>query len=44
MRPAPQQKEALNLGGAVLPVLAKTYWKQALGVVVALAILWRVLG
>jgi hypothetical protein len=37
-----QQDDALNLGSAVLPVLAKTYWKPALGVVVVagLVIWW----
>lgn len=40
--PAPPQ-EALDLGGAVLPVLARTYWKQALGVVLVLVILRRLL-
>jgi len=33
----------LDLGGAVLPVLAKTYWKPALGIIVVLAILRRLL-
>jgi carbon monoxide dehydrogenase subunit G len=38
----PPQEDALNLGSAVLPVLAKTYWKPALGVVVVagLVIWW----
>jgi uncharacterized protein len=31
--------DALNLGGAVLPVLAKSYWKQALGALVGVAII-----
>ncbi len=30
-RPTPADDDALDLGGAVLPILAKTYWKQALG-------------
>lgn len=40
--PAPRQDDALNLGSAVLPVLAKTYWKPAVGVVVVagLVIWW----
>jgi len=39
-----RQDDALNLGSAVLPVLAKTYWKPAVGVVVAagLVIWWVV--
>jgi len=38
----PRQDDALNLGSAVLPVLAKTYWKPAVGavVVVGLVIWW----
>jgi carbon monoxide dehydrogenase subunit G len=41
-RPAPPADDSLDLGAAVLPVLAKTYWKQAAagGVVVALIIWW----
>jgi len=31
--------DALNLGAAVLPVLAKSYWKQALGALVGVAII-----
>ena len=34
-----QDDDALNLGGAVLPVLAKSYWKQALGALVGVAII-----
>jgi len=41
--PPPPPQEALDLGGAVLPVLAKTYWRQALVVVVVLALLRRLL-
>ena len=41
--PPPPPQEALDLGGAVLPVLARTYWKQALGVVVVLALVRRLL-
>jgi carbon monoxide dehydrogenase subunit G len=43
-RPAPTSDDSLDLGAAVLPVLAKTYWKQAtvVGVVVALIIWWLV--
>jgi len=39
----PGNDEALDLGATVLPVLAKAYWKQALGVVVALIVLRRLL-
>ena len=35
---------ALDLGATVLPVLLKSYWKQALGVVVILLVLRRLLG
>ena len=38
---------ALDLGATVLPVLARTYWKQAvgaLGALLALIVLWRMLG
>ncbi len=41
--PPPAPVEALDLGSAVLPVILKSYWKQALGAVVALAVVWRVL-
>ncbi|EON25284.1 carbon monoxide dehydrogenase subunit G [Nocardioides sp. CF8] len=37
----PPELEALDLGSAVLPVLAKSYWKQALGALAALALVWR---
>ncbi|WP_340537112.1 SRPBCC family protein [Nocardioides sp. GXZ039] len=33
----PPEDDALDLGAAVLPVLARTYWKQALG---ALVVVW----
>ncbi|MEO5654180.1 MAG: SRPBCC family protein [Marmoricola sp.] len=36
--------DALDLGATVLPVLAKAYWKHALGVVVVLVVLRRLLG
>jgi carbon monoxide dehydrogenase subunit G len=36
--------EALDLGATVLPVLAKAYWKQAVGLVLALLVLRRWLG
>ena len=39
----PQQDDALDLGAAVLPVLAKTYWKPVVGaVVVAGVVIWLV--
>lgn len=41
--PPPQSTEALDLGSAVLPVLLKSYWKQALAAVVGLAVLRRLL-
>ena len=37
--PAPVPDDSLDLGSAVLPVLARTYWKQAAGVVLALLVL-----
>ncbi|GAA4709387.1 SRPBCC family protein [Nocardioides conyzicola] len=41
----PKQDDALNLGSAVLPVLAKTYWKPAVGVaVVAGLVIWWVVS
>ncbi len=36
-------RQALDLGSAVLPVLAKSYWKQALAVLVVLVLLRRLL-
>jgi hypothetical protein len=42
-RGAPAQDDALDLGAAVIPILAKTYWKQALGALVPLALLAIVL-
>jgi carbon monoxide dehydrogenase subunit G len=39
----PKQAEALDLGATVLPVLAKTYWKQAVGALVVLFLLSRLL-
>jgi len=41
--PPPPRDDALNLGAAVLPVLAKSYWKQALaGIVVIGIVVWLV--
>ena len=39
----PGNDEALDLGATVLPVLARAYWKQALGVVLVLIVLRRLL-
>jgi carbon monoxide dehydrogenase subunit G len=41
--PPPPPTEALDLGSAVLPILARTYWKPALAAVVALLVLRRLL-
>lgn len=38
--PAPAQDDALDLGTAVLPVLARTYWKQAAAGLGVLVLLW----
>jgi uncharacterized protein len=43
VRSAPQADDALDLGTTVLPVLAKTYWRQALALVVVLLVLRRLL-
>ena len=42
-KPPPREPEALDLGSAVLPVLAKSYWKQALAALVVLVLLRRLL-
>ena len=42
-RHAAPQDDALDLGAAVLPVLVKGYWKQGLGVLGVLVLLWWVL-
>ncbi len=39
----PPEPEALNLGVTVLPVLARTYWKPALGVAFGLWVCWRLI-
>jgi carbon monoxide dehydrogenase subunit G len=39
----PTEAPALDLGATVLPVLARTYWKQALGVLLVLILLRRLL-
>ena len=36
--PAPKQDDALDLGATVLPILAKTYWKQGLVFLLLLAL------
>ena len=36
----PVEPEALDLGSAVLPILAKTYWKPAAGVLAGIAVVW----
>ncbi len=41
--PPPPPTEALDLGSAVLPILARTYWKPALAAVVGLLLLRRLL-
>jgi hypothetical protein len=41
-QPTPSTRDsddALDLGAAVLPVLAKTYWKQAVGALVAVGVI-----
>ncbi len=38
------QPEALDLGAAVLPVLAKAYWKQALGALAVILVIWRLVA
>jgi carbon monoxide dehydrogenase subunit G len=40
----PGNDEALDLGATVLPALAKAYWKQALGLLVLLILLRRLLS
>jgi uncharacterized protein len=39
----PAQEDALDLGATVLPVLAKTYWRQALGLLLVLLVIRRIL-
>ena len=41
--PPRPQDDALDLGATVLPVLLKSYWRQALGVVLVLLVLRRLL-
>jgi carbon monoxide dehydrogenase subunit G len=42
-RPSAKQEDALDLGATVLPILVRTYWKQALGLVLVLLVLRRLL-
>jgi carbon monoxide dehydrogenase subunit G len=39
--PAPERDDAIDLSTAVLPVLAKTYWKQGLAALVVLVVIIR---
>ena len=39
-----ENDQALDLGATVLPVLAKAYWKQAVGVLLVLWVLRSLLG
>jgi uncharacterized protein len=41
--PPPSEDDALDLGATVLPVLARTYWKQALGALLVLVVVRRLL-
>lgn len=41
--PGPQSDDAIDLGATVLPVLLKSYWKQALGLIVVLLVLRRLM-
>ena len=43
-QPPPAEPEALDLGAAVLPVLARAYWRQALGALLVLVVLRRLLS
>ena len=39
----PRPDDALNLGSTVLPILARTYWKQGLAVLVVVAlVIWLI--
>jgi uncharacterized protein len=42
--PPPAVDDSLDLGAAVLPVLARTYWKQAAGALAGLLLLWWVVS
>jgi len=41
--PPPVEDDALDLGATVLPILARTYWKQVVGAVLILLVLRRLL-
>jgi uncharacterized protein len=40
--PPPAQDDSLDLGATVLPVIVKSYWKQALGALAGLVVLRRI--
>jgi len=40
-QPLPSTDDALDLGATVLPVLVRSYWRQALALGVVLLVLWR---
>ncbi len=44
MQTETESDDALDLGATVLPVLAKAYWKQALGVLLVLWVLRSLIG
>lgn len=45
MSPAPPREDALDLGATVLPVLARTYWKHALVLLlVVVLVVWLLVG
>jgi carbon monoxide dehydrogenase subunit G len=45
MAAAPPRQDALDLGATVLPILVKTYWKQALVALVVIAVVvWLLVG
>ena len=41
--PSPAKDDALDLGATVLPILARTYWRQVAGALLVLVVVWRVL-
>lgn len=41
-RPAPAADDSIDLGTTVLPVLARAYWKQGVGLLAVLGLLWWV--
>jgi len=44
MQTETESEDALDLGATVLPVLARAYWKQAVGVLLVLWVLRSLLG